>query len=213
MRIICLSLLACAALAQGTDPKPKPEDYPVHAQVGVFGQPVALGAEFMVHSFSRGEEMYVAPEFLVVEVAFYPPRETPIQVSPTQFTLQVNGKKQPLLAQTPGLVASSLNHPEWQNRPRVLAGGGMGGIGIGTPMPGPMPGPQPNPPQVPRDDPSGGLAQKPPVSAAELAVQTALPQGEFKVPVSGYLYFTYRGKVSSIKSLVLYYRDTAIPLR
>ena len=210
MRIICLSLAACAAFAQGTDPKPKPEDYPVHAQISVLGQPVTLGAEFDVHSFSRGEEMYVAPEFLVVEVAFYPPKGTRIDVSPPQFTLRVNGRKQPLLAQPPGLVASALSHPEWQNRPRVMAGGGMGGIGIGTPAQGPQ---QRNPPQAPRDDPSDGLAQKPRVSASDLALQTALPQGEFKAPVSGYIYFDYRGKISSIKSLVLYYQDTAISLR
>ena len=208
-------LAASALLAQGTDPKLRPEDYPVHAAISVLGQPVALGAEFMVHSFSRGEEMYVAPEFLVVEVAFYPPKGMRIDVSPTQFTLRVNGKKQPLLAQPPGLVASSLNHSDWQNRPRLMSGGGVDGIGIGTtPMPAPLPGPpRRDPPEMPRDDPSGGLAQKAHVSAPDLAAQTALPQGEFKAPVSGYVYFSYRGKVSSIKSLVLYYQDTAIPLR
>jgi hypothetical protein len=111
-------------------------------------------------------------------------------------------------------VASSLNRPEWQNRPRVMAGGGMGGVGIGTPQPGPVPGQQPrNPPEMPKDDPSGGLAQKPHVSAPDMAVQTALPQGEFKAPVSGYVYFSYHGKAGSIKSLVLYYQDTALPLR
>ena len=213
-----LPLLASIAFAQGTDPKPKPDDYPVQAQVQILGNPVALGAEFMVHSFSRGEEAYIAPDFLVVEVALYPPKGVTIPVSPSQFTLRVNGKK-PLAAQPPGLVASSLSHPEWQSRPRFEAGGGMGGIGVGTGQPRPVdfPGQTPQPgsrlPSPPKDDPSGGLAQRERVSPQQLVADTALPQGEIHAPLSGFLYFNYKGKISSIKSLELLYEDTVIRLR
>ena len=47
--------LCCAGLAfaqGGTVPKQKPEDYDAHAQA----RDAAVGAEFMVHSFSRGEQ-------------------------------------------------------------------------------------------------------------------------------------------------------------
>jgi|SRR5271157_816545 len=210
-RICCIFFLACAAFAQGTGPKPKPDDYPVQALAKVLGQPVALGAEFMVHSFSRGEESYIAPEFLVVEVALYPAKDANLTVSPSQFTLRINGKKQVLPPQPPGLVASSLSHPEWQNRPRFEAGGGMGGIGIGTPRPRPtnMPGQQPDGTQ---DNPSG-TEPRPRVSPQQLAVETALPSGEFHKPVSGYLYFSFKGKTSSIKSLDLLYEETVVKLR
>ena len=209
MRSLCGFLLACAAFAQGTDPKPKAEDYPVQAEAKILGQPVAVGAEFMVHSFSKGEEAYVAPEFIVVEVALYPPKGAKLTVSPSQFSLRINGKKQALLPQSPGLVASSFDHPEWQNRPRFEMGGGMGGIGVGTP--------QPQPTGIPGRDPSQqdpyGSENRPRVNPRELAVQTALPMGEFQKPVSGFLYFSYKGKGSSIKSLELTYDDTVIKLR
>src|SRR5579872_1645256 len=136
MRCFSLVLLAGAVFA-GTDPKAKPEDYPVQAQSQISGQPVAVGAEFMIHSFSRGEESYVTPDFLVVEVALFPPKGVAITVDPSQFALRINGKKTPLLPQTPQLVAASLNHPEWRGAPRVQAGGGMGGIGVGMGQPRP----------------------------------------------------------------------------
>ena len=74
MRCFVLAIAASCAFAQGTEPKPKPEDYPVHGQARVEGKTVGIGAEFMVHSFSRGEESYIASDFLVVEVALFPPR-------------------------------------------------------------------------------------------------------------------------------------------
>jgi len=211
MRTVCLALFACAAFAQGTDPKPKPEDYPVQAQAKVLGQTVAVGAEFDIHSFARGDDIYAAPDFVVVEVALYPPKDTAITVNPSQFTLRVNGKKQVLVPQPPGLAAYSASHPEGQsNRPRFNMGGGMGGVGIGTPQrPIGMPGQQPGSPQ---DDPNA-MERKPRTSPQDLATQTALPQGEFKHPVSGFLYFAYKGKNSSIKSLVLVYEDAEIKLR
>lgn len=211
MRSLCCFLVACAAFAQGTDPKSKPEDYPVQAQAKILGQPVAVGAEFMVHSFSKAEEAYVTPEFIVVEVALYPAKGAKLTVSPSQFTLRINGKKQALMPQSPGLVASSFDHPAWQNRPRFEMGGGMGGIGMGTPQQ------QPQPSNIPGRDPSQqdpyGKENPTRVNPRELAVQTALPMGEFQKPVSGFLYFSYKGKGSSIKSLELLYEDTVIKLR
>ncbi len=221
MRSVCFFLIASSAFAQGTEPKAKPEEYPVQAHAKVLGQPVGVGAEFMVHSFSRGEESYIAPEFLVVEVALFPAKGANLSISPSQFTLRINGKKQVLQAQSPEMVASSLDHPQWQNRPRFEAGGGMGGIGVGTgrPQPTNIPGqpPEPgtrlpNPPGVPQDNP-GAVEPRQRVSPQELAVQTALPSGDFHRPVSGFLYFVYKGKSSSIKSLELQYEDATVKLR
>src|SRR5260370_29467991 len=100
----CLTVLFCAvsfAFAQGTAPKSMFEDYPAHAAVGNIG----LGAEFMVHSFSRGEQMFIAPDYLVVEVALFPGKGEIVVVEPGKFSLRVNGKKSVLLAQAPAIAA------------------------------------------------------------------------------------------------------------
>lgn len=47
----------------------------------------------------------------------------------------------------------------------------------------------------------------------ELVVQTALPEGSRRGPVSGYLYFAYKGKTASIKTLELLYEDAVLRLR
>src|ERR1043166_8807241 len=62
-----LLLLCCADLAwtQGTDPKPKAEDYETNGRA----QSIAIGAEYMVHSFTGEGKTFFAPDFLVVEVA------------------------------------------------------------------------------------------------------------------------------------------------
>ena len=140
MRCFPLVLLAGVVFA-GTDPKARPEGYPIRAQARTSGQPVAAGGEFMVYSFSRGEKAYITPDFLVVEAALFPAPGATLTVDPSQFALRINGKKTPLLPQTPQLVAASLDHPEWRGAPRVQAGGGMGGVGVGIG--------QPRPPNIP----------------------------------------------------------------
>lgn len=213
--LLCLSLLG-AVFAQGTPPKEKPEDYPVHAQARSAG----LGAEFMVHSFSSGEQTYLVRHYLVVEVALFPPKGQVVDVHSGNFMIRINGKKQELLPQPPSLVASAVAHPDWEDSPRVQADAGAGpaGVSLGRPrqvqIPGmPIPGQQgPQPTQVPRDNPSG-LPPRDPVKPELIVLETALPQGEHRGPVSGFLYFAYSRKTSSIRSLELRYEDAVLKLR
>ncbi len=44
-------------------------------------------------------------------------------------------------------------------------------------------------------------------------IRTALPEGSFKGPVSGFLYFPWKGKPKSIKKLDLLYDDAVLELR
>src|SRR5512134_2163308 len=83
----CMMMLACAALAggQGTDPKPKLEEYESHAQSRIAG----VGAEYMVHSFSGEGRMFIAQDYLVVEVALFPPKGHEINVRPFAFSLRI----------------------------------------------------------------------------------------------------------------------------
>ncbi|HWC98421.1 MAG TPA: hypothetical protein VG456_16795 [Candidatus Sulfopaludibacter sp.] len=215
MRPLLWFCLVGAIYAQGTTPKEKPEDYPVHAQA----RSASLGAEFMIHSFSGGEQTYLVKDYIVIEVALYPPKGQPVDVHSGNFMVRINGKKQELLPQPPSIVAASMTHPEWGGPSRVEAGAGAGpaGVSLGQPrpmqIPGiPMPGQTPAPTRVPKDNP-GGLEPREKVTADQLLLITALPQGQSPRPVSGFLYFAYTGKASSIKTLELRYDDALLKLR
>lgn len=210
-------LCATGLLAQGgTDPKPKPEDYEAHGQA----RGVTLGAEFMIHSFEGHGVTYLAPDYLVVEVALYPAKGREVDVQPAAFALRLDGKKT-LTPASLSLVSSTLQHPEWRSRPQLEAGAGLGndGVVLGAPRPTPIPG-QPTRTNTPvpapgsDEDPLGaGAPRAPRITAGELLTQTALPEGKQHGPVSGYLYFPYRGKAGSLKSVELLFEDGAVKLR
>jgi hypothetical protein len=85
--VFCLS--TALGFAQGTTPKPAPTDYDVHGQAG----PLDIGAEYMVHSFSSGEQMFLAERCLVVEVALYPVmKNDPVNIDLSRFSLRLNHK-------------------------------------------------------------------------------------------------------------------------
>jgi hypothetical protein len=213
MRLILGLAAAILACAQGTTPKPSAADYPVHSESGG----VPIGAEFMVHSFGSGEQMFVVENYLVVEVALYRAKDKVQTVDVSEFTLRVNGKKVPLTPQQPSMVAASMSHPEWrQQRPGIQADAGPIGIGYPQNRP-PFPGaPQPRvptPPRAPDADPPGGIDKPNVVTPQELLVQTALPVDPHRGPVSGFLYFPFTGKTSSIKSLELIWQGASLKLR
>ncbi len=214
VRYLVFLAAAVAAYAQGSPPKPSADDYPVQAKSGT----TRIGADFMVHSFSAGEDMFIAEKFLVVEVAFYPPKDGKVAVATSDFTLTVNGKK-PLAAQNPAMVASALKHRDWQFPRGPLGNLGVGGVNVGggqprtqPPYPGaPDPNRLPNPPRAPDGDSNTPQRETP--NAEEVLFKTALPEGTHSKPVSGFIFFPWTGKVSSIKSLELMYDGVAIKLR
>ena len=217
MRLIAILLLAALAAAQtqtpsvyvlGTTPKAKAADYDAHAKLG----DVEIGAEFMVRSFARGEAMYIARDYITVEVALYAPKDKPLDIGYLDFQLSINGKKQTLTPQNPQTVAMTLSHPDWQqDRPGVEASAGAGNtrVTLGgpphTPLPtGDPPGTYPQTaPKIPRPDPPGGVEPQSRASASQIAVECALPDGSQRAPVSGFLYFVYSGNTKSIQQVVL----------
>src|SRR5512141_98224 len=74
--------------AEGTTPKASAAEYPVHARSGN----LAIGAEYLVHSFGSGEQMYLAENYLVVEVALFPAKGESVTAGAGKFALRVNGK-------------------------------------------------------------------------------------------------------------------------
>jgi hypothetical protein len=216
MRLMLGLIAAAVTFGQGTTPKPSAEDYPAHRVL----DGIPIGAEYMVHSFGSGEQMYIAENYLVVEVALYPDKESLITLELAQFGLRINGKLA-IAPQPPPTVLANMNHPEWRNeRPGVGVGVGAGPIGIGYPPVSnrpPFPGaPQPRyptPPRAPESDPPGGIDKRKPATAEELLTQTALPLDPHRGPVSGFLFFPYRGKTSSIKSVELTWMKSGLKLR
>ena len=219
MRLCLVVCFAGLLFGQGTEPKHTAEEYDVHGQ----SKKLAIGAEFMVHSFSRGEQTFIAKDYLVVEVALFPAKGETFTVTDADFTLRINGKKQVLEPASTSMVVASLQHPEWEQaggmRPEV--GGQMGNVGVmmggprsTNPFPGSnAPGAQ-LPPRVPvPQDTPGGVEKAPPVKAEDVANQTALVEGDQHTAVSGFLYFPFRGKIDSIKTLELVYRDAVLKLR
>lgn len=203
-------LISGLLAAEVTDPKPSASDYPVHAAAGA----ISLGAEYMVRSFQGQGQTFVTSDYLVVLVAVYPSRTDPISVSIRQFTLRINGKPKGIEAQSPPFVAASVKYPDWERRPTLVAGGGIGNAGVilGAPQSGRFPG-DPTPPEartprrprVPDQGGPGGIEPREKVLPEEIIVNHALPEGEQRVTVCGYLYFPYRKKTKSIRSLELIY--------
>jgi hypothetical protein len=202
------ALAGLLAAQSGTAPKASAQDYPVHAKL----EKLSIGAEYLVHSFSRGREMFIAKDYLVVEVALYPANGESLLVNAGHFSLRVNDRKQVLLPQAPEFVANSLKYPDSNTGLHTVET--LGPVVLGQPrtvdrFPGdPNARSGPEPPRVPEDNP-GGLEKSPPVKPEELVVQTALPEGERRKPASGFLYFPYRGKVSRIRSLELLFASPA----
>jgi hypothetical protein len=127
------ALLLVGILHAGTEPKAKPEDYPLHAA----GSKVAIGAEYMVHSFTDHNNTFVTRDHLVVEVAIFPGPGAPLMVSLGNFSLRVNGKKAALAAQAPEFVSASLKYNNWEQHPTLTGSGGLGNAGVvlGQPRP------------------------------------------------------------------------------
>ena len=200
--LLFLALAGTLAAQYGTSPKASAQDYPVRAKL----EKLSIGAEYLVHSFSSGREMFIAKDYLVVEVALYPANGESLLVSCGQFGLRVNGHKQALAPHAPEIVANSLKYPDRDNSPHAVAA--LGPVVFGQPRPverfpgDPDARTGPPPPRAPDDNPSG-LDKEPPVKPEELVVQAALPDGEHHGPTSGFLYFPYRGRAGRIRSLEL----------
>ncbi|MGC9950849.1 MAG: hypothetical protein ABSF64_31165 [Bryobacteraceae bacterium] len=209
---LLLPALAGVLAAQyGTTPKASEQDYPTRTRL----EKLSIGAEYLVHSFSSGRQMFIAKDYLVVEVALFPANGQSLPVIAGHFSLRINGRKQALAPQAPEIVANALKYPDPNTSSGLQPTAQLGPLVLGAP-PRPVerfPGdpnintPRPSP-KGPADD-SNGIDKEPPVKAEELVVQAALPEGERRGPTSGFLYFPYRGRISRIHSLELVFTSPA----
>jgi hypothetical protein len=177
--VVALGLLSALAGAQtsGTTPKEKPSDYQVQQTVG----DTVVAADYLLHSVGTGSGSFLAPDYLVVEVAVYPAKGHPVTVSSGQFTLRVNGREV-LPTELPSVAAATVRFSSWDTQ-------------------GGRPGPASQPPPA-----ANGIDRPTPRNAPEAITLTAFPNGEWTGPTSGNLYFGYSKKTKSIKTLDLIWR-------
>lgn len=180
---------------QGLPPRAAPSDYQAAEKAGAF----TVAADFVGHAVPTLQGPLSSEDFVAVEVAFFGPADGKVKLSFTDFSIKINGKKNPIESQQYGLVMKSLSDPEWipdvpaegpKSKGGISGGGGGGAAGD----------PKPAPPKMPF----------PLRRAMEQKVQkAALPEGERAVPVAGLLFFPYRGKDQSIQLVEVLYAGAA----
>ncbi|MFN0166649.1 MAG: hypothetical protein ACKV22_09480 [Bryobacteraceae bacterium] len=181
--------------AKGMPPRATPADYQAHAQAGA----VTVAAEFTGHSVPTLQGPLSTEEYVVVETGLFGSAGAPIKLSSGDFSLRINGKKTPLPSQPFGLVVGSLKDPEWEppvpaapKSKTSLGGGGGGAQGEADAPPAPV--------QIPI-----GVQR----AMAQRVQKAALPEGDRTLPQAGLIFFQYRGKTESIRSIELIYAGPA----
>jgi len=194
---------------QGTVARKSAAEYPVQAVL----PNLTLAAEFLVRSLPARGLTFVLEDYLVVEVAVFPAPGQTVAVAARHFSLRLGGKKKEVLSpHGPEFVMASLKYPDWERRRQLeaVAGAGSGAVILGRPpaverFPGDRrPGyPPPRPPA-----PDAEIRPEP-VRAEEVVAETVLSENEAKLPISGYLYFPYKGKTATIRPVELVYQGPA----
>ncbi len=184
--------------SKGVPPRATPGDYQAQAKAGA----VTIAADSTGHAVTTPEGQFTTEDYISVEVGLFGAPGARATISAGDFSLKLNGKKQPLPSQGYLLILKSLKDPEWippdvgqhesKSKGGITGGGDSGGGGGNDPPPAP--------PKMPLEL-QRVMAQK--VQRAEL------PEGDRALPVAGLLFFSYRGKTDSIKSMELVYSGAA----
>ena len=162
-------------------------------------------AEFCGHSVPFAGTTYFTSDYIVVEIEVLPDKSTPIRLASGEFHLRINGKKDLLAPETPGMVAASLQYSDWSQRPRLEAQAGP--VIVGAPRQQPrFPGDTRT--RQPRQD------NRPPTKTdAEAVIDAALPEGPTLGPTKGLVYFPYRGKLKGLKTIELLWGERILKLQ
>lgn len=200
---LCIAVSCLCAQTQDTPPKEAPSkemmdlppraaasEYQAQAKAGA----VTIGAEFMGHAVPTPDAIYNDEEYVVVETGVFGPPDTRLQLSWSDFSLRINGKKEPLPSQATELVLKSLKDPQWE--PPAAAEKSKTSLNTG--------GQNNNEPPAPVHMP---FELRHPM---EQRVQKAsLHEGNRVLPQAGLLFFQYRSKTQNIHSLELIYNGPA----
>ena len=179
---------------KGMPPRAASGDYQGQAKAGA----VTIAAEFTGHSVPTPEAIFSTEDYVVVEVGLFGPTDMPAKLALSDFALRINGKVMPSPAEPYARIFATLKDPEWEppvaasSKGKTSVGSGGGGQDLNAPPP--------TPPKMPFE-----LRR-----AMQQRVQKAsLPEGDRALPVAGLIFFPYRGKPESIRTVELLYEGAA----
>jgi hypothetical protein len=182
---------APASESRGLPPRATPADYQAHTQAGT----LTLAADFVRHSVPTPEATYSTEDFVIVETGLFGPPQARLKLSIGDFSLRINGKKAAMPSQPYGLSFSSLKDPEWEPPSKPKAEKATLNAGGGQP-----------------DDSFHPIVRMPielKRTMQQRVQRASMPEGDRALPAAGLLFFEYRGKPESIRSLELIYTGPA----
>jgi hypothetical protein len=197
----------CSASPRGTAPRASADRYPVNAQ----HEGVSIGAKFVTAEEARKNFVSdVNACCLVVEVALYPQKDTPLNVDASDFTLSIVDTDIAAKPESAKLVAASLQKKN--DSPRNVGVASSVGVGYES---GTYVDPNGQTQRVHGVTTSVGVAVATgpnatgPGSTDRDTMETeltekGLPEGTVSAPVSGYLYFAITKKKKDAKLLLEY---------
>ncbi len=180
----------------GLPPRDAPADYQFQTKVGT----VTIAAEFAGHSVPTPEGPLANEDFVVVEAGIYGPPGAKLVLSPTDFSLRINGKKTPTPSSQYELILKGLKDPTWEPPEAAnTESKSKGGLTSGN-------------------NKSGDITQPalPPIIHVPIELQrswnkraekAALPEGDRPLPQAGLLFFQYGG--TKVRSVELIYNGPA----
>jgi hypothetical protein len=201
--LMIVVLIACVCLCaqsqtspanemKGMPPRVGPSEYQSHAQAGA----VTIAADFDGHSVPTPDATYTTEDYVVVEAALFGPAEARATLSKGDFSLRINGKKLASPSQPYELVFHSLKDPEWEP-PSKDSKAGKTSLGTGG---GTDPGSTPAVVHMPIE-----LRR----TMEQRVQKVSMLEGDRALPQAGLLFFEFRGKPQSIRSLELIYSGSA----
>lgn len=177
--------------AGGLPPRASAADYQFHTQAGK----ISIVGEFMGHGVPTLEGgPYTTEDFIMVETGFYGPPDAKLDISYQNFSLRINGKKNPVPASPYLSVFKSLKDPDWDDPNKKDDTKTQFNSGEGNTS---------DPPRLIHMP----IERQRTMQARVMKV--SLGEGEHPLPQAGILFFDYRGDAKSIHSLELIYNGPA----
>src|ERR1700677_1885079 len=99
-----------ASATRGMPARATPGDYQTHADAGK----VTIAAEFFQHTVPSPQGILGTEEYVVVEAGVFGPPGARTTLSFEDFTLRINGKKNPQPSEAYEKIFKSLKDPEWE---------------------------------------------------------------------------------------------------
>jgi hypothetical protein len=169
--------------APNLPPRATPADYQAQARAGT----ITIAAEFDSHSVPTPEGTLTTEDYVVVEAGLFGAPGTRITLSPSDFSLRVNGKKTPSPSVPYGVVLKNLKDPTWEPpESESETKSSKTTIGGGEKDPSILPHIVRMPIELQR-------------AMEKKAQRASMPEGDHALPVAGMLFFEHRGKINSVE--------------